>query len=139
MNYFNLILPVLLLTGCAKSEPKEPMHNYHETKDCLIPWTDIFEQVEDDYLVYFYSERCGYCNEIKQDVLSFYLELKPVMYFVCTDLDAIFGPSKDLKGIDNIDDFYIFGTPFLLRVYTHQVEDYYVGKNQILDYINLFS
>ena len=136
-RYTSLIIPLLLICGC-QSKNTEEEHNYHEIKNRLISWDYIFEQEEDDYLVYFYSERCGHCNEIKQEILKFYLAEYTPMYFVCTDYDAIFGPKSDLVGVDNIDDFYIFGTPFLARLHNHIVTNYYVGVSEIRSFISSF-
>ena len=134
----SLILPLLLLCGCTAKETKIEQHNYNEIFDRLIPWDYIFEQEENDYLVYFYSERCGYCNEIKQDILQFYLKEIIPMYFVCTDYDVVIGPRSDLTGIDNIDDFFIFGTPFLTRLIENRVANYYAGVSEIRNYIASF-
>ena len=132
-----LAIPLLLLTGCTNNtKPKKVEHNYHEIRDNLIDWVDVFNQIEHFYLVYFYSERCGHCNSIKSDVISYYLKNIKRMYFVCTDYDAIYGQPKDLRGINNIDDFYIFGTPFLAEIFEYSVADYYAGTNAILNYIN---
>ena len=131
----SLLIPLLVLCGCTTTK-KEELHNYHEIKDRQIEWNSIFKQEEEDYLVYFYSERCGYCNEIKQDVLKFYLADYLPMYFVCTDYDAVVGPRSDLTGVDNIDDFYIFGTPFLARLLEHKIANYYVGVSEIRQFIS---
>ena len=134
----SLVIPLLILCGCNANNQPEEQHNYHEIKDRLILWNNIFNQDEDDYLVYFYSERCGYCNEIKQDVLKFYLQEYMPMYFVCTDYDVVVGPRSDLTGVDSIEDFFIFGTPFLARLKQHIVFNYYVGVSEIRDYISTF-
>ena len=132
----SLVIPLLLLVGCSNAKKQEPEnHNYHEIRNNLIDWVDVFNQLEHDYIVYFYSERCGHCNSNKNDIISYYLTTDNKMYFVCTDLDAIFGSQKDLRGIDNIDDFYIFGTPFLIRLQEYVVSEYYAGTNAILNYI----
>ena len=132
----SLIIPVFLITGCEPSQAIKVEHNYHEIKDHLIPWEDVFSQEEHDYLVYFYSERCGHCNSIKNDVISYYLTTEETMYFVCTDIDAVFGSQSDLTGIDNITDFYIFVIPFLARLVEYAISKYYVGSSAILDYIH---
>ena len=134
-----ITLSLLLLCGCSPQKPPEEEHNYHEIKDKLIDWNYIFEQEENDYLVYFYSERCGYCNEIKQDIIKFYLAEIIPMYFVCTDFDAVVGPRGDLTGVDNIDDFYIFGTPFLSRLKNHKIANYYVGVSEIRSFISTYK
>ena len=132
-----LLSIIFLFLSCSNYEPNK--HNYHEIKDYNINWSDIFIQDDDDYLVYFYSERCGHCNEIKQDVISFSLEDIFPLYFICTDIEVIIGPTKDLIGVDSIDDFYIFGTPFLIRIYQHAIASYYVGSNEVKDYISILK
>ena len=136
---FLLLIPLVLISGCQRPAETKIDHNYHETKNDLIFWDNVFAQEQDDYLVYFYSESCGHCNEIKQDVITFYLKELIDMYFVCTDIDAVFGPTKNLIGVNTIDDFYIFGTPFLTRIKEHAVSEYYVGSNAIRNYINQFK
>ena len=132
----SLVIPLLLLTGCNNTKKHEPeSHNYHEIRNNLIDWVDIFNQPERDYVVYFYSERCGHCNSIKNEIISYYQTTDKKMYFVCTDYDAIFGPQTDLRGIDNIEDFYIFGTPFLIRLQEYTLTEYYAGTAAILNYI----
>ena len=132
----SLVIPLMILSSCQASETKKVEHNYHEIRDDLIDWVEVFNQPEHDYLVYFYSERCGHCASIKSEVISYYLKNIKRMYFVCTDYDAIYGPQADLRGINNIDDFYIFGTPFLVELFEHTVIEYYAGTNAILNYIN---
>ncbi len=132
----SLIIPIFVLTGCQAKAKPVVQHNYHEIKDRRINWEDIFSQEESDYLVYFYSEHCGYCSSIKNEVISYYLKTDKVMYFVCTDLGATFGPQSNLVGIDNVTNFYIFGTPFLVRIMEFKVLEYYVGASSILEFIN---
>ena len=132
-----LALPLLLITGCKADNKQEPFHNYHEIRDHLISWENIFSVNSNDYLVYFYSERCGHCNEIKSTVIDYYLHTEKDMYFVCTDLDVVFGNPSDITGVDNIEDFYIFGTPFLTRIYQFKVKEYYAGTKSILSYLNI--
>ena len=133
-----LLLPVLLTCSCSELTEKV-VHNYHETRDSQISWENIFFLEDDEFFVYFYAEKCGYCNEIKQSVLNFYLKNLCVFYFVNCDFEIKTGPMKELRGIDNLDDFYIFGTPFLVKFEYRVVTDYYVGSQDILDYISILS
>ena len=135
----SLIIPFIILTSCNDENNSDDSHNYHETKESLIVWNDTFNQKEDEYIVYFYSETCGHCNAIKQDVISFYLKEYIAMYFVCTDLGVVYGNNKSIIGIDNIDDFFIYGTPSLCEIFSHKVESYYVGEKEILNYLNQFK
>lgn len=131
-----LLLLLFLITSCGSSDAQTE-HNYHEIKDRIINWNQIFEVNDERYLVYFYSERCGYCNDIKLEILNYYFLHINSFYFVCTDLEIKTGPIKDLTGINNIDDFYIFGTPFLVEFNLQTVTNYYVGKDDILSIISI--
>ena len=139
MPKFKTLFFLTLLFASCSQETEPAKHNYHEIKDSQISWSDIFVQEEDSYYVYFYSELCGHCSDIKQDVISFYLKEEYVLYFVCTDYEKVTGPKKDLKGIDNIDEFYIFGTPFMVLLDDHIISDYYVGSSEILELISILE
>ena len=139
MRILNLLF-LSLVSICSCSDSKTPIaHNYHEIKNHLISWGDIFAQDSDDYYVYFYSERCGHCKEIKQDVISLYLTYRFDFYFVCTDIKAVFGSPIDLIGIDDIDDFYIFGIPFLIHLVEHQLSEYHQGSKEVKDCISILN
>ena len=48
-KFKTLLFLTLIFTSC--NQEIEPVkHNYHEIKDRLIPWDDIFTQEEHDYL-----------------------------------------------------------------------------------------
>ena len=136
-KYACTLLMTTVLNGCNPkvSELTDEL-DYCLVSDVTIAWNDVFNQFEADYLVYFYSEICGHCREIKNEIIAFYQSRCWAMYFVCTDEYAVFGPRSDLKGIDNINDFYIFGTPFLCEIKNYVVGDYYVGVNSIREFIN---
>lgn len=133
----SLVLPLLILCSCS-NEPAPIFHNYDDIKDNLISWSDVFNQ-EGDYYVYFYSERCGHCNDIKQEIINLYLEELVNLYFVCTDIEAMLGPIKDLHGVNSVDDFYIFGTPFLVEINNCYVVDYYIGSEEIRGFISILD
>ena len=106
--------------------------------DKHIEWSDIFDQPESIYHVYFYSLMCGHCKEIKQEILSYYFSSFVTMYFVdVTNKESIFSKPYDVIGVNSIDSFYIFGTPFLIKIENSTVIECYAGVNQILNFINL--
>ena len=105
---------LLFLTGCgvAKKEEKEIEEadvtlDYAITTDNQIKWADIFNQEENRYVVYFYSEYCGHCKLVKQDILSYYLlDLEKIYFVDVVKEDAVFKANQgDIIGMKNIDDF----------------------------------
>lgn len=43
----------------------------YEDYTSITNWAEMKTQSEDKYVVYYYSQNCGFCNDIKEDVLSF--------------------------------------------------------------------
>ena len=136
-----LMLSSVILLGCTKQEsPKEEIvYDYSLiSEEDIIYWDDLFDQKERRYKVYFYSEYCGYCKQIKEEVISYYLSNTEKLYFLNTDENEVATKINDetLIGCTNIDHFFINGTPFLVNFDTHVVTNYWKGMTQIRDYIN---
>ena len=102
-----------------------------------IKWIDIFEQLEERYLVYFYSESCGHCKSVKEEFISYYLLNKEKIYFLDTVKEnAIFkNDAPNLIGKDNLEDFYVPGTPFLAEFTSWTITNYYFGESAVRNYI----
>ena len=140
-----ILLSCLLLTGCFgddKSEKKtqeEPILDYYSIADQKINWGDIFSQKEKEYLIYFYSEYCGHCKSIKEEVLSYYYLCEKAFYFVdIVEQKAVIKSDRDsIIGTKSIKDFYILGTPFLINIKEKMVDSYYAGTEAILNFINM--
>ena len=139
-------LVLLILIGCsepvenAETDVTKTEYEYSITENKQITWNEVLSKSKSRYVVYFYSEYCGYCKQVKQEVLSYYLKNVDEMYFIDTVKEKAVYKSNDgvLIGTKNITDFYIFGTPFLARLLNHKISNYYVGVKEIRDFINMF-
>lgn len=142
-------LPLALLTLVSCEAPiqnvepevadiEENELDYQMINERKIEWNDILSKGQDRYVVYFYSEYCGYCRLIKQTVLNYYLLDLDKMFFVDTvEQNAIYKPNNgDLIGSNHINDIYIMGTPFLMEVINNTVTNWYGGVDSIELYIN---
>ena len=137
-------LVLLMLIGC--SEPVENVetdvtkteYEYSITENKQITWNEVLSKSKSRYVVYFYSEYCGYCKQVKQEILSYYLKNVDEMYFIDTVKEKAVYKSNDgmLIGTKNITDFYIFGTPFLVEVTNYTVTNWYAGVDSIRLYID---
>ena len=133
MKKLLFLLSSVLVSCGATTQTPSVTYDYEDVNH--IDWYDSFKQEETDYLVYYYSPTCSHCNMIKQEIISYYLLEKEPLYFVNTQLNSRFGPTKELTGICDIDSFHIFGTPFLIRVKDYKVADYYPGVGKIREYL----
>ena len=143
MKYKITPLVVLMLIGCSEPieneetvvEPKE--YDYSIISKNQIHWDEVLSQSKSRYVVYFYSEYCAYCKQVKQDILSYYLTNTDEMYFVDTVKEKAIYKSNDglLIGTTDIEDFYIIGTPFLVEITNYTITNWYAGVESIKLYI----
>ena len=131
------ILPFILL-GCSANRIKPNTLDYDDIEN-VVSWSNIFNIDEDEYLVYFYSVTCGHCKEIKGLMIDYYFSNLEQIYFSEVSEETVYGQRSDLTGIDKLENFYIFGTPFLIKIEDKIVSEYYSGVKEISEYINYKS
>ncbi len=95
--------------------------------DHINDYSEITNKDEDKYLVYYYSEICGHCNDIKIQVLEFADENNE-------DIKVYFIDAGKVTGYNNIQGMN--GTPSLLMVVNGQLVDFVSGSDKI---INIFD
>jgi len=145
MKRLSLLSLALLLSCSPSANASDSGENAQESTSFLdysevttqIKWVDIFEQEEERYLIYFYSEYCGYCRDIKEEFLTYYFGADEKIYFVDSIKEkAVYKSGAEwIIGVNNIDDFFIPGTPFLVEISNWNVTNYYIGVSAIRLYI----
>ena len=127
----------LFLCSCQKAKNINiETYDYddEEMTKYAIDWEGVFLQSEKDYFVYVYSKTCGYCNEIKQKVLSKVVEENPKIYLVeYSEKVPIITDSKSIIGKQNIEEIGIVGTPSLFEIYNYVLVDNIVGGKAIIE------
>ena len=103
-------------------------------------WNECLSQEEAHYLVYFYSETCSPCKQIKGDVIAFANLNVVKTYFVDTAK-----PENTIQkcsaeevevGVSDVADLYIVGTPTLIEVRDGATVSNVAGQNKCLNLIN---
>lgn len=90
-------------------------------------------QSEEKYIVYYYSDNCGYCDLIKTDVLSFADSNDADVKVYLMNASGMTGTNPFPEGHD------LFGTPAMHVVVNGVITNSYLGSLQIpeaLDSIN---
>lgn len=106
-------------------------YDYEEFSSYKIEYETILLQAPSSYDVYLYSLRCGHCNEIKNEVLSY---LSSTQFYFLVDYGAYLDNKKD-DNEDKNDGLTIIGTPTLLKISNREVIYSLVGKSEIIKYI----
>jgi len=91
--------------------------------DHVENYADITTMDEDQYLVYFYSEVCHYCNDIKPQVLEFADDNGE-------NIKVYFLDARNVSGFNNIPG--MDGTPTLLMVVDGHLVDMVSGTTSII-------
>lgn len=121
-KYFHL-LSILILCGCSNNElpsSSYPEHQYSEIADLMITYDRGFDIDENDHFLYFYSETCYYCKQIKDEVIDFAINKHFPIYFIQAN-DSI--PSnhnaeeinQTIKSND-VNDLFVGATPQLVLI-----------------------
>lgn len=137
---FPCLSACLLLTCCAKEKPKEEqIFEYEDVKNLTIEWKEMFLLEKDDYYAYIYSETCGHCREIKQDVISKALKTENIFFIPFTKEIPIISDPKVAIGKSDFESLGIIGTPTLFRIQNHMISEQYVGSHDILETLTNLS
>ena len=81
-----------------------------------ISWLEVLNQEDNHYIIFVYSETCGYCHDMMDEIIDFAKSEILTTYFINTQKNEvpIFAEIKD--NIASIDELGILGTPTILEV-----------------------
>ena len=133
------LLPLLL--GCTKEknniiEESKSMiiYDYSDVAHLTIEWDKILSQEEKHFFAYIYSNQCGHCKEIKQDVIRCALnDDKKIYFIVYTKEIPIITNTMNNIGVDNYEQLGIIGTPTLFEINEGIVVECYTGSSSIIE------
>ena len=130
---FLLPLMTMFLVSCAnENKVVAEEHDYSDVSHLLICWNDIFKIKDRKYFVYIYSETCGHCQEIKQDIISYALNHDSFYFIKFNSGIPIINDKNQVIGKDKVEELGIVGTPSMFLIIDHIVEANYVGKKEII-------
>lgn len=103
----------------------------YEDFDHISSFYNITDQSEDEYLVYYYSETCGYCNQIKNQVISFATDNNRNIKVYMMDANEAYSTSFPIYDPDTGDE--MTGTPSLITVVDGQIVHMAPGYVEVTD------
>ena len=115
---------------------KKTYQDYDIVQSQQIRWLDILNQQEENYIVFIYSETCGYCHDMLDEIVDFATERILPTYFVNSSIDRIQISDDYGIGIMDINDLSIKGTPSIIEVNEQMVVANVPGIDQCLSYLN---
>ncbi len=133
MKFIKMIMIVLtlgVLAGCDVSGNLD----YSDFKNRQVTKSNAMEQVEGTYYIYIYSDGCKYCDEIKQDVLSYADKGSTKLYlynFSTYPVETTTDASYSNVGATSMLSVRLYGTPTLFKVVDNVITSQYIGYNQV--------
>lgn len=128
-----LLMCALFTFSCAKSA--SPL-DYDDFSSSFIYWEDVFKQKEMKYYIYFYSEHCYYCQQIKEKMLKTIKNATTTCYLlVYNDAIPIGDEIDQTIGASTIEQLWFGGTPTLLQIKANIVTKNILGAQKIADYL----
>ena len=127
-------------TGKSESSNKNAIQEYGIVSKQDVNLADCLSQIEEKYLIFFYSETCGHCKEIIEDVTLFAESNIIKTYFlnISKSENKIKRCSHDEIeiGIDRVEDLKIVGTPTIVEVEKGETTANVAGKDSCLSFLN---
>ncbi|MFA7032356.1 MAG: hypothetical protein WC201_02185 [Bacilli bacterium] len=128
-----LLMCALFAFSCSK--PDLPL-DYDDFPSLFILWEDVFKQKEAKYYVYFYSNQCYYCQQIKEKLLII-IKHATTPYYLLSYNEAI-PIAEDVDqtiGASTIEQLWFGGTPSLLEIEMNAVTKNILGVQKISDFL----
>lgn len=128
-----LSLLMIALTGCKKKMPNE------------IEVPTILEQQEDEYYVYFYKNRCPYCEGCEETIINYINKGELKLYTCDLTKDKIIKKENEgediyfVNGVTEYQNLRIPKVPTLIKIKTIEnvktAEYITSGKTKVVNYV----
>lgn len=144
-----LLLPAAFaLTGCELSPsffPSKPSsstseiveHDYREISSQKIDWNDMFDQLQNEYQIYFYSLTCAHCKNLKNKVIEYALKNDNFFFIEASEKVVIVEDVGFTIGSTSISEMGILGYPSLVKIEQKVCVFNVAGESEIISKLNL--
>jgi hypothetical protein len=118
---------ITTLSGCVE---EEVIYDYSDfSEHAAQSYEELENSTENRYVAYYYSETCGHCADVKQEILTFFSDFDDMPFYI---LDV--ARATDTSGLD---EFY--GTPTVFIISNNEVISSFIGSVGVRDFIEMFS
>ena len=104
-------------------------------KNQSISWFDALNQKENNYIVFVYSETCGYCHDMMDEIIDFAKSEILVTYFINSQIYKVPISNEIKENIADINQLSILGTPTILEIENKIVVNNIAGIDKCLNFL----
>lgn len=104
-------------------------------KNQSISWFDALNQKENNYIVFVYSETCGYCHDMMDEIIDFAKSEILVTYFINSQIYKVPISNEIKENIADINQLSILGTPTIIEIDNKIVVNNIAGIDKCLNFL----
>ena len=104
-------------------------------KNQSISWFDALNQKENNYIIFVYSETCGYCHDMMDEIIDFAKSEILVTYFINSQIYKVPISNEIKENIADINQLSILGTPTIIEIDNKIVVNNIAGIDKCLNFL----
>ena len=104
-------------------------------KNQSISWFDALNQKENNYIIFVYSETCGYCHDMMDEIIDFAKSEILVTYFINGQIYKVPISNEIKENIADINQLSILGTPTIIEIDNKIVVNNIAGIDKCLNFL----
>ena len=117
---FVSLTSLAIVTSCSPVKEVTNNKNVFEEQNIVvnqqISWLETLNQKENHYLVFIYSETCGYCHDMKDEIIDFAESDILKTYFINTKKSEVPITPEIIENTKDVNELSIIGTPTILEI-----------------------
>ena len=129
-----------IVASCSPAQDTTNSKSANQEQEIIIinqiTWSDLLKQKEDNYLVFVYSEKCGHCHDMMNDIVAFANDDILPTYFVNTLQNNVPLSSETIVPTNKIEEATIIGTPTIIEVKENWIITNVAGIDNCLTLLN---
>ena len=136
---FVSLTSLAIVVSCSPSRETTNNKNVIEQEEIIknqsISWFDALNQKENNYIVFVYSETCGYCHDMMDEIIDFAKSEILVTYFINSQIYKVPISNEIKENIADINQLSILGTPTILEIDNKIVVNNISGIDKCLNFL----
>ena len=136
---FVSLTSLAIVVSCSPSSKTTNNKNVIEQEEIIknqsISWFDALNQKENNYIIFVYSETCGYCHDMMDEIIDFAKSEILVTYFINSQIYKVPISNEIKENIADINQLSILGTPTILEIDNKIVVNNIAGIDKCLNFL----
>ncbi len=136
---FVSLTSLAIVASCSPTRETTNNKNIVEQEEIIknkeIPWLEALNQEENHYIIFVYSETCGHCHDMMDEIIDFAKSDILVTYFINTRKNKVPISREIIENTTDITELSILGTPTILEIESKTVIKNIAGIDKCLTFL----